>query len=162
MFDWFGLISLTLFWIRFSVFQIAFLFSRQQAVRAAVWWCTATLLYDRAISALCNPFPRPRTHTQGKLTGWSRGNSIWWKTGTALGGVWLSDCDHSGAEMLSSALLITSSLGFIFVLELILNISLCSLFITYCPLLLASSFITADLSHTSFLSVTLFIVWQGF
>lgn len=75
---------------------------------------------------------------------------------------WLSDWDHSVAEALSTIPQITSSLGFIFVLELILNSPLCSLFITYCPLLLASSFITGDLSRTSFLSVTLFIVWQGF
>lgn len=102
-------------------------------------------------------------YTHWKLTIWSRGNSIWWKTGTMLGGVsWLSDCGHSGTEMRSSILQITSSMGFIFVLELILNIPLCSPFITYCPLLLASTFITGDLSHTSFLSVTLFIVRQGF
>lgn len=34
---------------------------------------------------------------------------------------WLSDCDHSSTERLSSILQIPSSLGFIFALELILN-----------------------------------------
>lgn len=85
------------------------------------------------------------------------------RQGRCWGGVrlikWL---ERSSTEMLSSILQITSSLGFIFVLELILNIPLCSLFITYCPLLLVSSFITGDLSQTFFLSVTLFIVRQGF
>lgn len=121
----------------------------------------------QTISALCYPtagmLAHTHTHTENWLCvageiahdggqGWSWVESDWW-----------SDCDHSVAEMLFSSIsLITSSLGFIFVLELILNIPLCSLFITYCPQLLASSFITGHLSHTSFLSVTLVIVWQGF
>lgn len=40
-----------------------------------------------SVTLLLRCCPHARTHTQWKLTAWNRGNSIWWKTGTRLGGV---------------------------------------------------------------------------